>query len=123
MNELINISGQQFYSATIDQVIERCSHKERCAIIIDENYLGEFVANSKDIVGESVNQIVIISENLNAVLAQLKGLNVLLISVGSFEEAVKISILGSELSKNVICISEKSNSELKSVIEVIVDLN
>jgi len=41
MNELINISGQQFYSARIDQAVEQCSQKSKCAIIVAENCLAE----------------------------------------------------------------------------------
>ena len=119
MKELINISGQQFYYSIIDQVIERCSQKENCAIIIDENCLDEFMDNAKELVGISVNQLIINSKNLNKALVQLEGANVLLTSVGSLEEAVKISICGIELSKHVVCISEKSESEVGIVLESI----
>ena len=60
MDKLINISGQQFYSSTIDQTIEQCTPNKKCAIIVDENCLAEFIACGKEIVRNSVNQIIVI---------------------------------------------------------------
>ncbi|MDG1476684.1 MAG: hypothetical protein P8Q14_06035 [Vicingaceae bacterium] len=114
---LIDISGQQFYSTTIDQLAEECSQKERCALIIDEKELTEFTSKSKTVVGKSVNQIIVISESLNAIHTLFEGEKVLLISVLNYEEAVKIAVSGVELSQQVICIADKEGSELKRVFE------
>ena len=119
MDMLIDISEQQFYSAKIDHLVEKCSQKERCAIIIDEKELEEFISKSKAIVGKSVNQIIVISENLNTVHPLFEGEKVLLISALNYEEAVKIAISGVELSQQVICIADKEDSVLKRVIEEI----
>ena len=119
MDMLIDISEQQFYSAKIDQLVEECSQKERCALIIDEKELEEFISKSKAVVGESVNQIIVISENLNAVHPLFEGEKVLLISALNYEEAMKIAISGTELSQQVICIADKEDSELKRVFEEI----
>lgn len=120
MKELINISGQQFYYSTIDQVIERCSQKEKCAIIIDESHLDEFLAKGENLIEEHVNQLIIISGNINTAFAQLQGVSVLLIAVGSFEEAVRVAILGTALSKEVICIPKENENTVGEIIEVIV---
>ena len=119
MKELINISGQQFYYSTIDQVIERCSDKEGCAIIIDESHLNDFLNKGDKIIGECVNQIIIISENVNTAITKLEGVAVLLIAANSFEEAVRVAILGEALSKEVICIPKEDESTVGQIIEVI----
>lgn len=120
MKELINISGQQFYSSSVDQVIERCSDKENCAIIIDESHLDEFLSKGENIIGKCVNQIIIISENVNAALSKLEGVVVLLIAVNSFEEAVRVTILGEKLSKEVICILKEDENKIGEIIDLIV---
>ena len=119
MQELINISGQQFYYSTIDQVIDSCSQKENCAIVIDENYLDEFVQNKNDIVGDSINQIIVISDNVNTVLSRLEGVSVLLLAAVSLEEAARLAVLGEALSKDVVCISKEDKN---TVIEVLVGI-
>lgn len=119
MKELINISGQQFYYSTLEELKGRWSQKEKCAIIIDEIYLNEFLSNGGNIIGES-GQIIIISESVNAALSKLEGINVLLIAAGSFEEAVRIAILGSALIKKVICILKDDEDKVGEIIDVII---
>ena len=104
MQELINISDQLFYYSTIDKVIESCSQKENCAIIIDENYLNEFLVNGNDVIGSNINQIIIISECVNTVLSRLEGVSVLLLAAVSLKDAVKLAVLGEALSKVVVCV-------------------
>lgn len=118
MIELINISGCKFYYSTIDQVIERCSQMKKRSVIIDENYLEEFL-KSNNVVGLCINQIIIISKNVDKALSQLEGRNVLMISAGSFEEAIKISLFGVELSDGVICIVDREESDVQEVINEI----
>ncbi|MBL4593561.1 MAG: hypothetical protein JKX68_07080 [Flavobacteriales bacterium] len=120
MKKLINISGQQFYYSTVDQVIERCSQKEKCAVIIDESHLDEFLAKGKNIIGECVDQIIIISESVDTALSQLEGVSVLLIAAGSFEEAVRVVILGTALTKEVVCIPKEDESSVGQIIDIIV---
>ena len=119
MKELINISGQQFYYSTLGELVGRWSQKEKCAIIIDESYLEEFLNNEGNILDES-GQIIIISENVDSALAQLEGTNILLIAVGSFEEAVKIAISGSALSKKVICLSKEDEKTVGKILDGLV---
>lgn len=35
MNGLINISDYQVYVSMVNQAIEKCSQKERCALVLD----------------------------------------------------------------------------------------
>jgi len=120
MKELINISGQQFYFSTIDQVIERCSQKEKCAIIIDESHLDEFIKKGGDVVGDTVDQLIIISENVDTAFTQLEGVDILLIAAVSFEEAVRVAIYGTTLSKEVICIPKEDERTVGDIIDIIV---
>ncbi len=119
MNDPINILDQQFYSFNIDEIVKECSSEKRCTLIIDENNLAEFLAQCKEFVGKSVNQIIVISENLNTVSNHFEGINVLLISAKSIEEAVKFSIYGASLSSNVVYVSDKGENELQRVLKLI----
>jgi len=119
LKELNNISGQQFYYSTLAELAGRWSQKERCAIIIDESYLDEFLSSDGNIIDES-SQIIIISENVDSALSQLEGVNILLIAVGSFKEAVKIAISGSALSKKVICLSKEDEKTVGNILDGLV---
>lgn len=120
MKKLINISGQQFYYSSIDQVIEQCSQKEKCAVIIDKIHLDEFLDKGNKVIGKYVDQIIIISENVDTALAQLEGVSVLLIAVMDFEEAVRIAIFGTALTKEVICIPKEDEKTVGNIIDVII---
>ena len=120
MKKLIKISDQQFYYSTVEEVIERCSQMEKCAIIIDEGHLNEFLSKGKNIIGEWVDQIIIISENVNATLSQLEGVNVLLIAAGCFEEASRIAILGTALNKDIVCILKEDEKTLGDIVDVLI---
>ena len=117
MIELINISGQQFYAFKTDELIKVSNRKDKCAIIIDENNLAEFISRSIDLIRESVSQIIIIGKNLNNVYPLLKEEKVLLISALSFEEAVTFSVLGVKLNSDVVYISNKKEVELRKLLE------
>ena len=118
MKDLINISGQQFYYSTIDQVIDRSSQDEKFAVIIDGTYLKEFLTKGGNIITEA-SQIIIISENVDSALVQFEEVNVLLIAANNFKEAVKIATLGSALSKKVICIPKEDENMASSIMEEI----
>ena len=100
-------------------MIERCSQKEKCAIIIDESHLDEFLTKGVNIIGECVNQIIIISENVNTALIRLGEVSVLLVAAGSFEEAVRIAILGASLNKEIVCILKEDEKIASDIIDVI----
>ena len=123
MKELVKISGQQFYYSTIDKVIESCSQKESCAIILDENYLDEFLENGGDIIGSSINQIIIISESVNAVLSHLEGVSVFLLAAVSLEDAVKLAVLGEALSNEVVCVSKEDAASVMKVLAAMEEWN
>lgn len=119
MNEVINILDQQFYSAEINQAIEQCYQNEKCAIIIDEEQLNDFLSLGKEIVGKQVNQIIIISENLNMSYPLFEGCYVLLVSVVSFENAIKIARSGAELINVVVSISDSAEIAHKRLVEIL----
>ena len=115
MKELINISGQQFYHSTIEQVNESCSQKENCAIIIDESYLDQLIENGRDIIGSSVNQLIIISEKVNEALLQIEGIGVFLVSAIDTKDALKLAVMSEPLSKEMICVLKEDE---KTIIEM-----
>lgn len=117
MKKLINISDQQFYSTKIYQIVESCSQKENCAIIIDENYLEEFVKVGGEIIGNQVNQIIIISETLNAAFSLLEGVSVFIVAANNLEEAVCIAILGEALSKEIICVQIEDEQKVMEIMK------
>ena len=121
MRELINISGQKFYYSTIDQVIESCSQKENCAIIIDGNYLDQFLKNGDDVIGSNINQIIVISESVNTVLSRLEGVSVFLLAAVSLKDAVRLAVLGEALSKVVVCVPKEEASSVTEVLAAMVD--
>jgi hypothetical protein len=119
MKELNNISGQRFYYSTIEQLKERCSQKEKCTIIIDEEHLKELLIPGMDIIGKCVDQIIIISENVDTALAQLKDENLLLLSADNFESAVRFAILGSGFLHDVICILEEDEKSASEILKAV----
>ena len=120
MEELINIGDQQFYYSTIDQVVDKCSQKERCAIIVDEHHLGELLAKGEPIIGKCVNQIIIISDKVNSALEQLENKDVLLLAALDLQEAIRFAILGEDLNKHIICVPKVDGNELKNIIELLI---
>jgi len=116
MKELINISGQQFYYSTIDEVIGRSSQKEKGAVIIDESYLRQFLTEGGNMIKETC-QIIVISENVDSALSLLKGINVLLIAAETFEEGARIAIFGNMLSNKVICIPKEDEKTVNEILQ------
>lgn len=116
MSDVINISDLQFNTSSIEEVSEKCISKNKCALIISENDVTSMMSKSKDVVGKSVNQIIIISEDLSSVSNAFEGINVLLISAKSLEEAVQLSVTG-EYSEEVIYVSNNGGDDLKQVIK------
>jgi hypothetical protein len=120
MHKLTNISVQQFYYSTIDQLIERCSQQEKCALIIDNNQFDDLVNKGMNIIGDSVNQIIIISGNMNTSLPQLIGKDVLLMAADNFEQAARFAIYGEALSTNVICCVNQDENAVNAILGGIV---
>lgn len=120
MKELINITGQKFYYTSINQLIERCPQQEECALIIDSNQFDEFISKGMNTIGACVNQLIIISGNMNTSLSQLIGKDLLLMAADNFEEAAKFAIFGEALSKNVMCAVGHDEKSLKTILEGIV---
>lgn len=119
MQKLINISDQNFYYATIDQVIESSSQKENYTVIIDENYLDQFLKNGNDVLGYNINQVIVISESVNTILSRLEGVGVFLLSAVSLKDALRLAVLGKALSKDVICVSRGDESAVINIVNEI----
>ena len=120
MKELINIAEQKFYYTSIDHLIEQCSQYEECALIIDNNQFDDLLSKGEEIIGACVNQLIIISGNMNTSITQLIGKDVLLMAADNFEQAVKFTIFGEALSKNIMCVVDQDENSLKSILGVII---
>ena len=119
MVALHNIEGQQFYYSTIIQVVEKCSQKEKCALIVDEIYLNELLTKGINIIGKCVNQIIIIGDNINSVQQQLSDKNILLIAADTSVQAIQYAILSAELNEEIICIPKEDEKTTSEIIELI----
>ncbi len=119
MKLLGNISGQQFYYCAIDDLIDRCSQVEKCAIIIDEGHLEKFLTNGISIIGVCVNQIIIIGGDVNTAFLRFKDENLLLLAANSFEEAARFAMLGSGFFHDVICIPKEDENTAREIINSI----
>ncbi len=116
MSDVINISGLQFETSSIEGISEKCASKNRCAFIISEKDVVSMMSESKDVVCKSVNQVIIIGEDLSSVSEFFKGISVLLIAAKSLEEAVQLSITG-EYSEEVIYMSKNRGDDLKQLVK------
>jgi len=121
MDPLVKIKGQEFHTVALNEVSVSCSHTNRCVVVIDESDLVAFVENGMENILTSVNQIIIISKNLNSARTLFEGINVLLISVQNLEEAMKVSVMGEGYSKEVAYVTNEDSSEWQRLVEMLVD--
>lgn len=119
MKELINIHNIQFYHSSIPELIQYGS-TNKCALIIDEPNLEKLISEGLEKVSGQVNQMIIISENLNACLPSLKDIDAFIVAANDFDQAVRFSIFSAELNKDVICVIEEDNAKSKELIELVV---
>jgi len=119
MKGLINILGQHYYYSTINELIKQDSLKEVSAIIIEELYLEEFLLKGKKILQKDVDQIIIISENVDTAISNIEAIGILLISAESFENALKIASLSSDSCKEIICIVKEDENKISEILNTI----
>ena len=118
MKPIITIKNQHFYYAEIAELAEFLSNK-KCAIILEEDKLIALVESKLQIDAEHINQLIIISENLNNCMDLIVGKDVFVMSAQNFEEAVRLAVNSSELNENVICILNMDTVRFKESIELI----
>lgn len=71
-------------------------------------------------IGFNINQlIIIISDSVNTVLAQLEGVSVFLLAAVSLKDTVRLAILGEDFSKEVICVPKE---DAVAVMEVLSEI-
>jgi hypothetical protein len=102
MKKLINIGGQQYYYATVSELLSDCS--EKCAVIINEDLLKELIDKGIENIESYVNQIIVISENVNTALTPLIGIDVFLMAASSTEQAIRFGTQSSALNNSVVCV-------------------
>ena len=122
MEKLINTPGQTFYTATIENVADTIKAKNKCAVIIANEDLPTFYKYGIQLIGEVVNQIIVIGQNANNLYDKVKDKsNVFIISATCIKDATKIALNSASISKNVIYVSSASStqsiSDLLNLIE------
>ncbi|MGB0882146.1 MAG: hypothetical protein ACPGSO_04275 [Vicingaceae bacterium] len=116
MQKLVKILDQQFYYSVIENIHTLCSQKEISTIIIDDIYFDELLEKSKNSIGSNINQIIIISENINQIISKLVGLDVLLLAAQDLEEAINLAVLGEPLSNSVACFVKESEEVVSAIL-------
>ncbi len=119
MKMIGDISGRHFYYSSIDKLIDRCSQIEKCAIIIDEAYLEEFLTNGISLIGGCVDQIIIIGGDVNTALFRFKDKNLFLLAADNFKDAIRYVISGVGLFHEVICVPKEDEA---TAIEIITNM-
>jgi hypothetical protein len=120
MEELINLSGQKFYYSNVEVLIQKCVQFDKCAVIIDEHNLVELLDKGMDLIGDKIDQIFIIGENLNNALIQLQDKEVLLISANNLRKAISYAMLNVEITKEIVCVPKENKTDVGKIIELII---
>ena len=122
MEKLIDTPGQSFYYTTIESFVNNTEGKKKCAVILAGEDLSVFYEKAFHLIGDCINQIIVIDENVNNLYQKIKDLsNVLIISASCIKDATRIALNSASLSKNVIYISSDTSkhsiADLLNIIE------
>ncbi len=122
MEKLIDTPGQSFYTTTIETVTDSLESKNNCAVILASEDLPTFYEFGLQLVGDIINQIIVIGQNANNLYEKVKDKsNVFIISASCIKDATKIALNSASISKNVIYVtsisSKQSISDLLNLIE------
>lgn len=122
MEKLIDTPGQTFYYSTIESLINNIGDMNKCAVILADEDLPIFFDKAAHLIGNSINQIIVIGHHVDHVYQKIQGLtNVFIIAAVHIKDATQIALNSSSLSKNVMYISSISSnhniSDLLSLIE------
>ena len=122
MEKLIDTSGQSFYFTTIESLVNNSEGKKKCVVILAGEDLPIFYEKAFQLLGDCINQVIVIDENVNNLYQKIKDLsNVLIISASCIKDATRIALNSASLSKNVIYISSETSkhniADLLNIIE------
>jgi hypothetical protein len=122
MEKLIDTPGQSFYYTTIESFVNNTEGKKKCAVILAGEDLPIFYEKAFQLLGDCINQVIVIDENVNNLYQKIKELsNVLIISASCIKDATRIALNSASLSKNVIYISSDTSkhsiADLLNLIE------
>ncbi len=122
MEKLIDTHGQSFYTTTIEAVADAIIAKNNCAVILASEDLPIFYEYALHLIGDYINQIIVIGQNANNLYDKVKDKsNVFIISASCIKDATKIALNSASISKNVIYVtsisSKQSISDLLNLIE------
>lgn len=118
MEKLIDTPGQSFYFTSIESFVNNTEGKKKCAVILAGEDLPVFYEKAFHLIGDCIDQIIVIDENVNNLYQKIKDLsNVFIISASCIKDATRIALNSASLSKNVIYIS--SNSSKHNIIDLL----
>ncbi|HRN41179.1 MAG TPA: hypothetical protein PK649_03785 [Vicingus sp.] len=123
MEKLIDTHGQSFYYATLEGFVDNIGDKNKCAIILAHDDWSVFFEKASHLLGESINQVIVIGKNVNQLHAKTKDIrNVFIISAISLKDATQIALNSSSFSKNVVYISSISSGQsISDLLSLIVE--
>lgn len=118
MEPVITIKDQHFYYVGISELIT-FSNDNKCAVIIDEDQVQHLLDANPVIDGKHINQIIVISENLQSALSKLSGFCVFSMLAVDLDEAVRFSIFSADINQHVCCVTNVDKPKLKELVELV----
>jgi len=121
MEILINTPGQTFYYSSIEELLTYCEDKHNCAVIVYQSDVNDFIDKIKNTLKNCINQIIVIAENIDDVVEQIKECDALVISAIDIKDAIQIALNSSSMCKEVICVSQSESSKsFTDTIELVI---
>lgn len=120
MEELINISDQKLYYSNVESIIKEGLHFDKCAIVVDEPDLCLLLDDNADLIGEKIDQIIVVGEKLSVVFTHLYRKDVFLLSALDLKEAIRFVIISRELTKEIVFVSNQDKESIKQLIDSVV---
>ena len=74
MEKLIDTSGQSFYFTTIESLVNNSEGKKKCVVILAGEDLPIFYEKAFQLLGDCINQVIVIDENVNNLYQKIKDL-------------------------------------------------
>lgn len=121
MDILINTPGQTFYYSSIEELLTYCEDKHNCAIIVYHSDVNELIDKVKNKLESCINQIIVIADNVDDVVAKIKECDALVISAIDIKDAIQIALNSSGMCEEVICVSQSESSKsFTDTIELVI---
>lgn len=107
MDHLINRNQQDFYYSSINNLK---GIDEQLSVIINDDCLDAFFEKCGECVGDKINQVIVVAENVDKFYSKYENSNVFLVTAISEKDAIEIAINSSKISPKVLIISNNESS-------------